>query len=359
MEDKSVNTQKKRDTDLFRFPYEPYAIQQQLMEEVYQVLEKGEIGFFESPTGTGKTMSLLCSALAWLHQTSKLPDEFSREEKKSTSNPFGKQAKVPSWLMDTTDEDVELKEKRENLDFQLRKLKERLLQYQVKKSQPWFMSTSSSEPSSKRQKMDDEEDILFDTPVTDIQPQEELPIHVTKIYYCSRTHSQLAQVQAEFMKSAWSKDIHCTILGGRKLYCVNQTVNHLPTDNQLNDKCLYLQRNNSRGKSGCPFHHHQNEEFLQNEILLHNLNIEDLCKESQDLHACSYYACRSAIPYLELVLLPYNLILNESSREALGIDLRVLFLFSYFIRIKLSSLMKDIILLMRFLIFIAPKSQRR
>lgn len=52
MENKSINTQELRDQDLFRFPYKPYAIQQQLMDSVYQVLEKGEIGFFESPTGT-------------------------------------------------------------------------------------------------------------------------------------------------------------------------------------------------------------------------------------------------------------------------------------------------------------------
>lgn len=38
---------------------------------------------------------------------------------------------------------------------------------------------------------------------------------------------------------------------------------------------------------------------------------------------CPYYASRKAIPYLKLVLLPYNLILNKKSREALGIDLKV------------------------------------
>ena len=39
---------------------------------------------------------------------------------------------------------------------------------------------------------------------------------------------------------------------------------------------------------------------------------------------CPYYASRKAIPYLKLVLLPYNLILNKKSREALGIDLKVI-----------------------------------
>lgn len=74
-----------------------------------------------------------------------------------------------------------LEEKHENLDFQLRKLKERLQQYQIKKSQPWLQSTSSSEPLSKRQKINEEEDILFDTPIIDIIPQEEPPIHITKV----------------------------------------------------------------------------------------------------------------------------------------------------------------------------------
>ncbi len=33
------------------FPYPPYSIQQQFMAELYQTLERGEIGLFESPTG--------------------------------------------------------------------------------------------------------------------------------------------------------------------------------------------------------------------------------------------------------------------------------------------------------------------
>lgn len=37
----------------FNFPFPPYHIQQQLMSELYTVLEQKEIGIFESPTGTG------------------------------------------------------------------------------------------------------------------------------------------------------------------------------------------------------------------------------------------------------------------------------------------------------------------
>ena len=33
------------------FPYEPYNVQQDFMESLYDCLQKGGIGLFESPTG--------------------------------------------------------------------------------------------------------------------------------------------------------------------------------------------------------------------------------------------------------------------------------------------------------------------
>ena len=48
------------------FPHEPYGIQLELMRSLYATLRHGGIGVFESPTGTGKTLSVLCSALQWL-----------------------------------------------------------------------------------------------------------------------------------------------------------------------------------------------------------------------------------------------------------------------------------------------------
>lgn len=48
------------------FPYEPYEIQKNYMEKVIECLQTQSNGVLESPTGTGKTLSLLCSSLAWL-----------------------------------------------------------------------------------------------------------------------------------------------------------------------------------------------------------------------------------------------------------------------------------------------------
>lgn len=36
----------------FNFPFTPYPIQKEFMENLYRLLEKGNIGIFESPTGT-------------------------------------------------------------------------------------------------------------------------------------------------------------------------------------------------------------------------------------------------------------------------------------------------------------------
>uniref|UniRef100_A0A803ME36 Helicase ATP-binding domain-containing protein n=1 Tax=Chenopodium quinoa TaxID=63459 RepID=A0A803ME36_CHEQI len=48
------------------FPYKPYSIQLDFMNSLYQFLDNGGISMLESPTGTGKTLSIICSALQWL-----------------------------------------------------------------------------------------------------------------------------------------------------------------------------------------------------------------------------------------------------------------------------------------------------
>ncbi|KAG7164976.1 regulator of telomere elongation helicase 1-like [Homarus americanus] len=49
-----------------RFPFEPYDVQKTYMSKVIECVQRGENGILESPTGTGKTLCLLCSTLAWL-----------------------------------------------------------------------------------------------------------------------------------------------------------------------------------------------------------------------------------------------------------------------------------------------------
>ncbi|XP_074066593.1 regulator of telomere elongation helicase 1 isoform X3 [Macrotis lagotis] len=47
------------------FPFQPYKCQEDYMAKVLECLQKKVNGILESPTGTGKTLCLLCTTLAW------------------------------------------------------------------------------------------------------------------------------------------------------------------------------------------------------------------------------------------------------------------------------------------------------
>jgi len=47
------------------FPFQPYRCQEEYMSRVLECLQKKVNGLLESPTGTGKTLCLLCTTLAW------------------------------------------------------------------------------------------------------------------------------------------------------------------------------------------------------------------------------------------------------------------------------------------------------
>lgn len=50
----------------FGFPFPPYGIQERFMQTLFGTLDESKVGIFESPTGTGKSLSLICGALSWL-----------------------------------------------------------------------------------------------------------------------------------------------------------------------------------------------------------------------------------------------------------------------------------------------------
>ncbi|KAJ2345210.1 ATP-dependent DNA helicase chl1 [Coemansia sp. RSA 2671] len=55
----------------FSFPIAtPYPIQLDFMQRLFETIERREFAIFESPTGTGKSLSIICGALTWLKHDS-------------------------------------------------------------------------------------------------------------------------------------------------------------------------------------------------------------------------------------------------------------------------------------------------
>jgi len=185
-----------------------------------------------------------------------------------------------------------------------------------------------------------------------------------KIFYCSRTHSQLSQFinelrrvrispstmadvpkpseQSSAPEVAREGDLKHLTLGSRRNLCINPKVASLRSATAINEKCLELQRPGPQAERKCPYLPNKENEPLVNDfrdrVLASIRDIEDLPDLGKRLGICPYYASRPAIkpsevrlplfalPHmiltLQIVTLPYPLLLQKSSREALRLSLK-------------------------------------
>ena len=97
-------------TNRFHHPFQPYDIQVQLMHFVYDALDSNKkVCIVESPTGTGKTLSLICSTVTWLRENKAaiLSGAKSNEtgskggEDSSSSDSSDSDSDDPDWVKET------------------------------------------------------------------------------------------------------------------------------------------------------------------------------------------------------------------------------------------------------------------
>lgn len=113
-------------------------------------------------------------------------------------------------------------------------------------------------------------------------------------------------------------------LSSRQRLCINHKVSKLGSLAAINDRCAELQKPKSGDR--CDFipkedNLAQTHQF-RDTALATLPDIEDLFNLGKTLAVCPYYASRTAIPGAEIVTLPYPLLLQQSAREALGIELK-------------------------------------
>lgn len=76
---KKLHLLQKTDRDFSAFPHRPYPIQTAFMQALYSALDERRLALFESPTGTGKTLSLVVGALTWLEDKRRAAEEASAD----------------------------------------------------------------------------------------------------------------------------------------------------------------------------------------------------------------------------------------------------------------------------------------
>ncbi|KAM3927064.1 ATP-dependent DNA helicase DDX11 [Leptodactylus fuscus] len=344
------------------------------MTELYRVLEGGKVGIFESPTGTGKSLSLICGSLTWLrdHEEKKRQEEAEALAAEEAEKQEERNRNGPAVTGTTTEPDwvTEFLQKKEETDIKNKIKDDQLRRKRREEKLEKIRHNVQLKFAAKRKREEEDETIRLlrlsqqilspggDGPALE-QGEEELVLaeyesdeetkksadpdddedfeeeHVTKIYYCSRTHSQLSQFVHELQKSPFGKETRLVSLGSRQNMCVNADVRGLGTVQLINDRCMEMQKNKHDKKSEepegkkkrgsrltCPYYAYDQMQHLRDEILVEVKDIEQLVSQAREVKACPYYASRYAIPAAQLVVLPYQTLLHDSTRRASGIKLK-------------------------------------
>eukprot|EP00743_Colponemidia_sp_Colp-15_P010716 GILK01011837.1.p1 GENE.GILK01011837.1~~GILK01011837.1.p1 ORF type:complete len:858 (+),score=121.79 GILK01011837.1:230-2803(+) len=361
----------------FPFPYPPYGVQKGFMNKLYQTLDKGGIGIFESPTGTGKSLSLICSALLWLKQHKRVVSPMDRP---ASLDPPQASTQHPSWVDDLSKkhsmkklQQLELK-KREKLARSEKRIHELAQANSSSKrarvealppsasidvDEEFVVDWDSDAETEKRISSDSDSDSIALSAVGEANDE-------LQIIFCSRTHSQLSQFVNEVRKTVFGqkRSIHphsadaqplplplalpasdenmmarVIAIGSRKTLCINSQVNQFSSVARINEKCQDMQKSRS-GKSipedgpsrrsrrkhkpptsSCPYLSKETRLF-QDHVSVRQYDIEELAALGRKLHLCPYYGAKEAISDSELVVAPYASVLHRATRESLGISLK-------------------------------------
>ncbi|CAO1391915.1 unnamed protein product [Diamesa serratosioi] len=241
------------------FPFEPYDLQRAYMGKVINCLDKSENAVLESPTGTGKTLCLLCSSLAWLKKRK---------------------------------QDVHI-----NIGLEVKKLEADGNKY------VGMPMNKTSELSKNLQ------EVLFNQQNQD--PTSNKPWNFSKIIYASRTHSQLTQAMKELKRTAY-KNFKSVSLGGREQLCINAEVLAEKTSAEIRAACRVKVDSKQCSYFGRVEKTLERPEIVESSVM----DIEDLIRVGKKCGACPFYLSKQLIDTSDIAFMPYNYLLDPKVRKA-------------------------------------------
>ncbi|WIA10207.1 hypothetical protein OEZ85_010410 [Tetradesmus obliquus] len=236
------------------------------MNQVLKAIDHAENALLEAPTGCGKTLSLLCGALAW--QTAQKQKKLAAEHKAEQQRKAAAEAAGPAG------------DAKPNCLAPI-------------KSCADAAGGGAGDPSS------------CDSADGAQVSSEDEPVVVPKIYYATRTHSQIAQVVRELKRTTYRPKM--AVLGSRPHYCINKAV--IRTGN-IDGECEKLLKEEERG---CAY---KKAAATITHGLVRVHDIEDLARIGTRHKACPYFAARHLADSAELVFCPYSYLLDPNIRRA-------------------------------------------
>ncbi|CDS02763.1 hypothetical protein LRAMOSA00167 [Lichtheimia ramosa] len=342
------------------FPFQPYPAQLQMMVKIHmiqiiQALKKKQNALLESPTGSGKSLAILCAALAWREyekeqlriqdekqqledqkliqdtlatlqsaQPSSTPAQepiviSDEEEEKSHpapiilldthmdhhDSPGGTKRQQPSACSSPSTSDHD-----DDDDFRPVKIPRVIQQHQ--QQQQSKKESNDSQPIQLEDGEDLHEFLKRVEEHNKSRPRQRIP----KIFVGSRTHKQLAQLVGE-LKGNTRYRPKMSILGSREQYCIHSKV---AKSQDKNEECRILLDANA-----CRFANKVKDVVTHRKVRsggdLEIWDIEDLVELGRATSGCPYFASRTMAETADLIFCPYNYILEPSIRKAMNINL--------------------------------------
>lgn len=291
----------------FQFPFTPYPSQVEYMNSLVIALNKKENAMLESPTGTGKTLSLLIPALAYQERYLDLLNLISSHTRKSIVN---------------------TKKLETNRD-------------QIVSGEMSMPETVAGEILEwAHQTFDFKDSIVVDTKLKTIKLNSAMKWIAEqpppRIIYAARTHAQIEQavkqlkLHMKFTSNAQT-DIHpnnsslywpVAMLGSRRVFCINEKAHtyaaaaNITLDmacKKLCDdrQCKYYSsdgNNEEIAQKYRQYYHENNNGKLD--------DLEDFLRYCKRELRCPYYLGRALVPQAKLITAPYNYILSNKSRTS-------------------------------------------
>lgn len=339
----------------YSHPYKPYKIQNDLMEEIYDTIAGGfKVGLFESPTGTGKTLSIICATMTWLREFKSNNDaDLSTSKDVDTSEDEESSEDEPEWVRKAHRKSVLLRTKGKAIDYEkhLEGIKGNIPSQKVREKE--------KRDFKRRKELSDDNEFIPDDYYSEseanlieaqnmrlsaansalihrISEEDTESLYPPKcphpIIFASRTHSQLSQFAHQLRLASFHSSLEeisertkLVSLGSRKQLCINPKVRRLGDVNSMNDACVDLQKK----ECSCEYYPKPSKELsleliksLVDSCFTEVRDIEDLAGVGKYLHVCPYYAVRSATELAEVVALPYQLLFLRNSRGSIGLNIK-------------------------------------